>query len=73
MEEAKERFQKLLEKAEQQNVNIWDLQAVQKNQKYYSFKRKHKILFMIFVAICVYSKYKYLFDDEEVTMNKFFI
>ena len=67
MEEAKIKLEKLLEKAESQKINIWNLKSVQKNHKYYEIRKKNFFLVFIFVAVCVYIKYDYLFHDENVS------
>lgn len=66
MEEAQVKLKLLIEKAQNQNINLWEIPAIKQQKKLLESNRKVKIFVASLIMVTLYGKFNGLLNTDKV-------
>lgn len=68
IQEAQNKLKLLIEKAQKQKIDLWEISAIRQQKKFFEVKKKIKIFTVFLVLLVFYGKFNNLLTSDKVDL-----
>ena len=68
VQEAQEKLKLLIEKAQKQKIDLWEISTIKQQKKFFGISKKIKIFAAFLVLLIFYGNFNNLFTSDKVNL-----